>query len=183
MPAKQASFYIFLTRRPSLPGSYHVLMNQLEASMSCWSRDRTPAIFAGNNPASRRDPLRVVVADDTPHMLEAIAAVMEIQGGAEIVAKATNGIAAISAACALRPDLVVLDVSMPLMNGLEALLHIKRRLPETRVLIVSAEEDWEIVQCAFDCGADGFVWKGEFFVRCREQIQAMFADRFVDSDA
>ncbi len=143
--------------------------------MSSRARKWARSAFSGKNAARctcRR--LRAVVADDTPDMLDCISAILEIEGGAEVVATATNGVGAIRAAYALMPDLVVLDVCMPMMNGFEAVPHIKRCLSDTRILLVSANDDPELGLRALDCGADGFLWKGSFVVQCRKQIQLMF---------
>ena len=118
--------------------------------------------------------LRAVVADDEPHMLDAITAIMEGKGRVQIVATASNGIGAIRAAQRLLPDLVVLDVRMPMMGGFEAAAHIKRRLPDTKVLLVSADNNPEFGLAALDCGADGFMWKGNFAERYHAQLELMF---------
>ncbi len=123
------------------------------------------------HPARRR--LRVVVADDTPHMLDFLTSVIEMEGRNEVVATATNGIGAIRAALRMTPDVVFLDVCMPLMNGFEAAMHIKRRLPGTKVLLVSADNDPEMGPTAGDCGADGFLWKGSFAAHCQAKLSAM----------
>lgn len=147
--------------------------------MSPGAQGSARSVFPGRKTAvasCRR--LRAVVADDRLHMLDFISAILEIEGGVEVVATATNGIGAIRAAYQLAPDLAVLDASMPLMNGFEAVSHIKRRLPDTKVLLVSADDDPELGLSALNCGADGFLWKGSFVVQCRKQLALMFADRF-----
>jgi len=123
-----------------------------------------------------RQRLRVVVADDTPHMLDFMVTLIETEGRAQVVATATNGIGAIRAALRMVPDVVFLDVCMPLMNGFEAAVHIKRRLPGTKVLLVSADDDPELAPCALDCGADGFIWKGSFARHCKAQLLLTFLD-------
>jgi len=140
-----------------------------------------PAFFDKNAAPYTWRRLRAVVADDAPDMRDCISAIFEIEGGAEVVATASDGISAIRAAYALRPDLVVLDISMPLMNGFQAVPHIKRHLSDTKVLLVSADDDPELGLCALDCGADGFLWKGSLVVQCRKQIQLMFGKRAPES--
>jgi DNA-binding NarL/FixJ family response regulator len=135
-----------------------------------------PAVAPNQTATTAGHRLRVVVADDTAHMLQTITAIMEQVGGADVVATASNGIGAIRAAQRLTPDLVVLDVVMPLMGGFEAAVHIKRRLPETKVLLISADENPELGLTALDCGADGFMWKGSFARRCRAQLELMFPE-------
>jgi two-component system, NarL family, nitrate/nitrite response regulator NarL len=136
-----------------------------------------PAPVPANQPVTtvgRR--LRAVVADDEPHMLDALIGIMELKAEVQVVATASNGIGAIRAAQRLKPDLVVLDVRMPMMGGLEAAGHIKRRLPDTKVLLVSADNDPELGLAALDCGADGFMWKGSFAQRCQAQLELMFRE-------
>jgi DNA-binding NarL/FixJ family response regulator len=146
--------------------------------MGLHSQDRSRSEFPGNNlAASTRYRLRAVVADDSPHMLDFISSIVEIEGGVDVVGTATNGIGAIRTAQRLTPDLVILDIAMPLMNGLEAVVHIKRRLPNTKVLLVSADDNPEIVLAALACGADGFIWKGSFIMQCRKQLNLMFSGR------
>ena len=99
--------------------------------MSSHARNCERSAFSGKSAAlSTCRRLRAVVADDTPDMLDCISAIFETEGGPEVVATASNRIGAIRAAYAFRPGLVVLDISMPLMNGFEAVPHIKRYLPE-----------------------------------------------------
>ncbi len=120
--------------------------------------------------------IRAVIADDLPHMLDTMTAILEKDGDVEVVATASNGIGAIRAAQRLTPDLVVLDVEMPVMNGFEAALHIKRRLPDTKILIVSADDEPDLVLAAFACGADAFLSKRDFRAVCAWQLQTMFPE-------
>jgi two-component system nitrate/nitrite response regulator NarL len=120
--------------------------------------------------------LRVIVADDTPHMLDTVTAIIESSGQVDVVATATNGIGAIRAAQRLTPDLVVLDVCMPMMSGFEAATHIKRRLPDTKVLMVSADDDPDLGLVALDCGADGFMWKRSLAAGCQDALRLLFPD-------
>lgn len=136
-----------------------------------------PAAVPANHPVTTvGHRLRAVVADDEPHMLDAITGIMELKAEVQVVATAANGIGAIRAALRLMPDLVVLDVRMPLMGGLEAAGHIKRRLPNTKIVLVSADNDPELGLAALDCGADGFMWKGSFGHRWKQQLELMFRD-------
>ena len=118
--------------------------------------------------------LRVVVADDLPHMLDTMTAILEKKGDVDVVATASNGIGAIRAAQRLSPDLVVLDIDMPVMNGFEAAIHIKRRLPDIKILFVSADDDPDLVLAAFACGADAFLCKRNFTTMCAWQLQLLF---------
>lgn len=103
--------------------------------------------------------IRVVVVDDTPEMADAIQLFLRHTGRVENVGIADNGRMAVELADSLRPALVVMDVNMPVMNGLLATAAIKSLLPETKVLIVSADDNPEMVLAAFECGADDFMPK------------------------
>jgi DNA-binding NarL/FixJ family response regulator len=103
--------------------------------------------------------IRVVVVDDSPDVADVIQLFLRYTGRVENVGKADNGRMAVELVDSLRPALVVMDVNMPVMNGLLATAAIKSLLPETKVLIVSADDDPEMALAAFDCGADGFMPK------------------------
>lgn len=77
----------------------------------------------------------------------------------EVVGEADNGRDAISQAAALNPDLVLMDISIPGINGIDALGEIKRRHPETRVLVMTIHKTEEYVQAALRAGADGYILK------------------------
>lgn len=100
----------------------------------------------------------VLIIDDnemTRSLLRSI-----IQGDAyDVVGEASNGVTGLERTFKLSPDIVCLDISMPDMNGLEVLLEIKKELPQTVVLMVTASNDIETVQQAIKNGASGFIVK------------------------
>lgn len=118
--------------------------------------------------------IRALIADGTPDMQTVTAWILERDGQVEVVGRADNGVLAVSLAEALNPDLVVLDVNMPKMSGFEATLLIKEHAPETKVLIISSDDDPELGLCALDCGADGFMWKGDLPNRCHKHLARLF---------
>jgi DNA-binding NarL/FixJ family response regulator len=99
--------------------------------------------------------LRVVIADDQPMMRAGFKAVLEATGDIEVVAEAGNGEEAIHAATALAPDVVLMDIRMPGMDGIEA----TRRLPRQRVLILTTFGLDEYIIEALRAGASGFLLK------------------------
>jgi DNA-binding NarL/FixJ family response regulator len=100
---------------------------------------------------------RVVVAEDDESFRYTVK--MIIQADCELVGEAENGAIAIELTDRLRPDLVLLDISMPVMTGLEAARVIRERLPDVRVIIVSSHTNPAFIKEAYELGASGYVQK------------------------
>lgn len=105
------------------------------------------------------DSIRVILADDHRMMREGIRALLEREKGIEVVGEASNGREVLLLARKLCPDVVVMDVSMPLLNGIEATRQIRRDCPEVRVLILTVHENREYVAQLLAAGADGYIIK------------------------
>jgi DNA-binding NarL/FixJ family response regulator len=101
----------------------------------------------------------VLVADDFPLVREALVAALNRHPEIEVVGVAEDGAEAVAKAHDLHPDVVVLDVRMPEMNGHEALTRLRRELPDARVLLISAHEEPDVVVEAVTSGAAGFLLK------------------------
>jgi DNA-binding NarL/FixJ family response regulator/DNA-binding SARP family transcriptional activator len=106
-------------------------------------------------------PIRVVVADDHPVMLRGLRALLGALADVELVATASGGVAAVETARAHRPDVVVMDVDMPDLDGISATRALRRELPGTRVLMLSLHADDEHVAAAVGAGAHGYAVKGD----------------------
>ncbi|MDQ3863228.1 MAG: response regulator transcription factor [Actinomycetota bacterium] len=104
---------------------------------------------------------KVLVVDDHAFMRVAINAILTRDSSLEVVGEAKDGQEAIERCRELRPDLILMDVSMPRMNGLEATRNIKAQSPETSVLILTAHADHSFLMDAVKAGAAGYVLKGE----------------------
>ena len=102
---------------------------------------------------------RLLIAEDHTIVREGLVRIFADQEDFSVVAEATNGEEAVKLAVRLAPDVVLLDLSMPRMNGLEALKQIKRRLPDTRVVILTVQRTEEYVFAAFQAGGDGYLLK------------------------
>jgi len=100
---------------------------------------------------------RLLLADDHPLMLEGLKKLLE--PGFEVVGMAANGPALLEAAKVLRPDLVVTDISMPGMDGIEATRRLSELVPAARVLILSVHTESSWVSAAFEAGACGYLTK------------------------
>jgi DNA-binding NarL/FixJ family response regulator len=103
--------------------------------------------------------LRLVLADDHPIFREGVRSLLCSQPGVEVVAEVEDGVAAVEAALTEKPDVVVIDVSMPGMNGLDATLRIRAEAPEVKVLCLSMHSDRRFVDAALRSGARGYLLK------------------------
>lgn len=103
--------------------------------------------------------IRVLLADDHTVMRAGLTTLIETGAAATVVAAVANGRAAVEAAVGLQPDVVVMDISMPDLNGIEATLLIRQRCPATQVVILSMHSSREQVHRAFAAGASGYVLK------------------------
>jgi two-component system response regulator NreC len=103
--------------------------------------------------------IRVLLADDHRMLREGIRALLERQDDITVVGEASDGREAVRLAASLCPDLVVMDVSMPLLNGIEATRQIKRDCPDVRILILTVHEQKDYVAQLLVAGADGYIIK------------------------
>jgi RNA polymerase sigma factor (sigma-70 family) len=104
-------------------------------------------------------PIRVIVADDHAVVREGIRSVLEQSQGFDVVAEASNGDEAIAAVDAHRPDVLVLDITMPRRSGLDVVAALRASRHTTRVLILSMHDHPEYVLEAIRAGADGYILK------------------------
>jgi DNA-binding NarL/FixJ family response regulator len=100
---------------------------------------------------------RVILADDHTLLLEAFQKLLA--DDCDIVAAVSDGRALLEATARLRPDVVVVDIAMPLLNGIDATRHIKQTLPDTRIIFLTMNEDPDVAAEAFRAGASGYLLK------------------------
>jgi len=103
--------------------------------------------------------ITILLADDHTIVREGFRKMLELEPGFEIVGEASNGREAIALAAKLHPAVVLMDIAMPLLNGLESTRQILKGFPATRVLMLSAHSDYAYVQNALESGAVGFLLK------------------------
>jgi two-component system, NarL family, response regulator NreC len=106
-------------------------------------------------------PLRILIADDHEVVREGMRALIEHEPGWKVCGIAINGQEAVDTAKKLKPDVVVLDMTMPELDGLEALRQIKRALPNTEVVILSAHYSEEVIEQLFSAGAKSYIQKSD----------------------
>jgi len=121
-----------------------------------------PAAAQGAGPQAELEPMgspRVLVVDDTSSMRTEIRHLLE-DAGLTVVGEGGDGAEGVMLARELRPDVVVMDVRMPILDGIAATGYITRELPNTRVIVFSAFDDHELTNAARAAGASGFLPKG-----------------------
>jgi len=104
---------------------------------------------------------RILLAEDHTILREGLRSLFSAEPDLEVVGEAADGQLAIQQAIALQPDLVLMDLSMPRMNGTEALSAIKRRFPEIKIIALTNHKVEEYVRAALTAGADGYVLKDD----------------------
>jgi DNA-binding NarL/FixJ family response regulator len=104
---------------------------------------------------------RILLADDHAVVLKGLRALLGSQLGWRVCGEARNGREAIEKVSQLRPDIVIMDLNMPELNGLEAARHIRKELPQTEVLILTLHESEQMMRQALDAGARGYVVKSD----------------------
>ena len=102
--------------------------------------------------------IRVLVADDHQQMLEYVCGLLSADC-CEVVGAVNNGQAALDAALKLRPDVVVLDISMPVMNGIQAAKRLREANPDARIVFLTVDKDPDTCHAALQTGALGYVLK------------------------
>jgi DNA-binding NarL/FixJ family response regulator len=113
--------------------------------------------YSINSSSSPR--ITILLADDHAKFRESLKIVIESDGDIEVVGQAKNGLEALSLTRILRPQVVVMDIAMPLLNGLQAIRRVAQLFPSTRVLVLSAHPDLEYIKQAVVFGACGYLIK------------------------
>lgn len=103
--------------------------------------------------------IRVLLADDHAVMLDGLGALLRGEPDIELAGTAGNGLAAVRQALALKPDVVIMDIAMPELNGIEALQRLRRLSPDIRVIMLSMHSSSEHLHRALNAGANGYLLK------------------------
>jgi DNA-binding NarL/FixJ family response regulator len=119
--------------------------------------------------------LRILVADDHGIVRSGLIMLIERQEGMQVVAEAEDGVAAVESAIRERPDIAILDVSMPRKTGLQAAREIRAHCPDTHVLLLSMHDDERYVFDAVKAGASGYVLKRQADTELINAVRAVAA--------
>ena len=121
------------------------------------------------------DNIRVLIADDHAIVRTGLAALLDTEPGIEVVGEAADGAAAVKTALKLRPDVVIMDLMMPVMDGVEATGQIHAKLPETKVLLLTTSTVSDDLSKAIENGATGAISKSmdnDILVRTIREVAA-----------
>lgn len=113
---------------------------------------------------------RVLIVDDMPQVRADLKILLQLSNEIEVVGEAGNGIEAIQQAELLHPDVVIMDIEMPVLNGLQATIQIKQRNLANRVVILSVHSEPADIERSMQAGADAFVQKGSAYATLIESI-------------
>ena len=106
------------------------------------------------------NPIRLIIADDHPVVREGLAAILETQPDIDVLAEAADGAEAVKLAVELGPDVMLMDLQMPNLDGVEAIKQIKERAPATEIVVLTTYDSDEYIFRGIEAGARGYLLKG-----------------------
>ena len=121
--------------------------------------------------------MRVLIADDHTMVRESLVSLLEAGGDVEVVAQAADGIEALEKAELTRPDIVVADLTMPRLGGLEVVRRLREKLPNTKVLVLTMHQEDEYVLQAVRAGASGYLVKDSAASELLAAVRSLHAGR------
>lgn len=119
-------------------------------------------------------PIRAVVAEESPIVLKTLSSILEERDDVELIGTATDGYQAVRRVTELAPDLVLMDMRLPRINGLEAARQIKARCQPPAVIVVTADDTPGCRAAAWAAGTDGIVSRRHLFTQLRAAIRRLF---------
>ena len=120
---------------------------------------------------------KIVIAEDHTILREGLRSLLTSSNEFEVVGEAVDGLDAIRCVESCNPDLILLDLAMPKMNGIEAIKEIKRQSSETKVLVLTVHKSEEYVLAAFQSGADGYCLKDATHAELLNAIESIFSGK------
>ena len=119
--------------------------------------------------------VKILIADDHKIVREGLCAMFEKQAEMEVVGEAKDGTTAVKLACDLKPDVIILDVNMPEMDGIDATRHLLKELPDTKIIALSMYSKRTYIKKMLEAGASGYVLKGGAFTELVEAVNTALA--------
>ncbi len=150
-----------------------------KASPTSWLGSSTPSLRVRPNhvPTEARRharPIRAVVAEDSPMVLKTLSSILEEREDVQLIGTATDGYHALRRVVELAPDLVLLDVRLPGINGLEAARRMKARSQRPVIIVVAADDTPGSHAAARAAGTDGIISRQHLFTQLRAAIRKLF---------
>jgi DNA-binding NarL/FixJ family response regulator len=127
--------------------------------------------------SSSTSPIRILTVDDHPLLREGIAALVNAEDDLKLVAEAANGQEAIQMFRLHRPDVTLMDLQMPDMNGTEAIVEIRREFPDARIIVLTTYTGDAQILKALKAGARGYLLKADVHLELLEAIRAVHAGK------
>jgi len=122
-------------------------------------------------------PIRILTVDDHPLLREGIAAVLDGEPDMQMVAEASNGAEAVETFRRIRPDVTLMDLQMPQMNGIETITAIRKDFPEARIIVLTTYKGDAQAARAFQAGASGYLLKSMVRKELLEMIRSVHAGK------
>jgi DNA-binding NarL/FixJ family response regulator len=126
--------------------------------------------------------IKVLIADDHQLFREGLVNLLASAPDIEVIAQAKDGKDAIEKTYQLKPDVVLIDIGMPQMNGIDATRQLKKEMPEIKIIAVSMHSDRQYVKGILEAGADGYLLKNCTYHQLTDAIQSVFSGKKILSD-
>jgi DNA-binding NarL/FixJ family response regulator len=154
-------------------GSFSSKAVRNETSKTGTVQHTAAELVTGSEAQVSEAPLRILIADDQSLVRAGICELMKLVPNVEVVVQANDGSDALRLAGSLRPDLILMDLAMPGMNGLEATSLAKQAFPNVKIIVLSDQASEQVLFRALRLGAEGFLLKDDSVEELRAAIRAV----------